>query len=117
MGELQSVILWVPQMRGFSASLYICFKIPNLRPGFMEKLIQDICFDDVSDSQRKDNEHSVSLFGTKTILISFPLSTGFMCIIWNWETKRGGNRSTEALFPIIALNRDVFDKLWMKVCA
>ena len=32
----------------------------------MEKLIQDICFD-VSDSQRKDNEHSVSLFGNNEV--------------------------------------------------
>ena len=73
----------------------------------MEKLIQDICLDDVSDSQRKDNENSVSLFGTKTILISFPFSVHHLKL----RDKKGWKRSTEALFPTVALNRDIFDKL------
>lgn len=67
-----------------SASPKSVLRFPNLRPG-LETSVQDICFDDVSDSQRKDNEHSVSLFGTKTILISFPLSTG-LCA--SFETER-----------------------------
>ena len=58
----------------------------------MEKLIQDICLDDVSNSQRKDNDHSVSLFGTTTILISFPFSVHHLKLRdkkgWKWVNGR-----------------------------
>ena len=61
----------------------------------MEKLIQDICLDDVSDSQRKDNENSVSLFGTKTILISFPFSVHHLKL----RDKKGWKRVNGSPFP------------------